>query len=166
MTSEASTASVNTVDRLAQRYSQRVGEQPVLALLPEVKGVVAVRCPVGYPTRSSDISQRRLSPPALPNNKDTNNYQKRKCNLGGERAATLRLYNHHSLVCTQLVAQRWPHLSTPAVAPATSPQKGVKRVPVALWGLVCASRVKCMTLVSSPITPPSSRRSSGLTQGA
>ena len=28
------------------------------------------------------------------NNKDSNNYQKRKYNLGGERAATLRLYNH------------------------------------------------------------------------
>ena len=62
-------------------------------------------------------------------------------------------YTITSLVCTQLVAQRWPHLSTPAVAPATSPQEGVKRVPVALWGLVCATRVKFMTPVSSPITP-------------
>ena len=66
MTSESGTASVNTVDRAGSMLLSTSGEQPVLVLLPGVKGVVAVRCPVGYLTRSSDISQRQLSPPCTP----------------------------------------------------------------------------------------------------
>ena len=66
-------------------------------------------------------------------------------------AATLRLYNHqpslHPIRSTKMVPLVNPCSSTGNIsAPG--------RVPVALWGLVWANRVKFMTPVSSPIPPP------------
>ena len=65
MTSEAVIASVDMLDGAGSTLpSMSRGTSTDAA--PRGEGEVAVRCPVGYPTRSLDVSQRWSLPPCTP----------------------------------------------------------------------------------------------------